>query len=325
MLVFVSTSAQLRFDERGELKIVQFTDAHLRQDREDQAQKTLERLRWIIELERPDVVVFTGDVVSYKHAALAWRKVLDTVAREGVSFVVLLGNHDLEFDLTAEDIATIVTSYPGSLNSASQGVLDDMAIEVLSSDGERVAALLYCLDSNDYSIIDGVKGYGWIEHEQIAWYRDISSRYRAINGGEPLPSYAFFHIPLPEYGEAVALGQSKLYGLRREKECAPELNSGMFHSMLEMGDVVATFVGHDHDNNYAIAHHGIALVYGHFSGDDTVYNNLYSGVRVIRLYEGERDFETWVRDYRRNHRGEYRDHLRFNARKGRFVEVSEHK
>lgn len=318
MLIVVSASAQLQFNDRGELKIVQFTDAHLRDDRPDQATLTLNRLKWIIDTEQPDVVIFTGDAVTDRRAAMSWRSLLDITARTETPFVVVLGNHDLEQDLTAEELAMLITSYPNTLNRAEDGTLDDLAIEVLSSNGERVAALLYCLDSQDYSTIEGVGGYGWIKHDQVAWYRTTSSLYTENNGGIPLPAYAFFHIPLPEYRDAADRNSKLLIGERGEDECAPELNSGMYLSMLEMGDVVATFVGHDHNNNYAVPYHDIALVYGHYSGDNTVYNNLYRGVRVIKLTEGERDFETWVTDDRPRNRGQKRDHVRFNTGKKRF-------
>ena len=34
------------------------------------------------------------------------------------------------------------------------------------------------------------------------WYVESSVGYTERNGGKPLPSLAFFHIPFPEYNEA---------------------------------------------------------------------------------------------------------------------------
>ena len=42
------------------------------------------------------------------------------------------------------------------------------------------------------------------------------------------------------------------------------LNPGMFAAMAECGDVMGTFVGHDHDIDYVVAEKGIALGYGRF-------------------------------------------------------------
>ena len=210
MMVVATTSAQLRFNANKEFKIVQFTDAHVRQDCEVEMRKTVERLRWIIRAEQPDVIIFTGDVVTGEPAVKGWRAILAPTAEANIPFVVVLGNHDREEDLSAEELARIICNYPNSLNSATAGRLDDIVMEVMSSDGNRPAALLYCLDSNDYSTIDGIDGYGWIGFEQIEWYRSTSRRYTEQNGGKPLPAYAFFHIPLPEYKMAADAAKERL-------------------------------------------------------------------------------------------------------------------
>ncbi|MDE6861995.1 MAG: metallophosphoesterase [Alistipes sp.] len=291
----VPAAEPLRFSDDGRFKIVQFTDAHVRCDKPDEMAKTVDRLEWIIAEENPDLVVFTGDVVTGRPAVKAWRAILAPVAKRGVPFVVVYGNHDREQDLKEPALAQVITAFPNSLNIKSDDRLADVAVEVLARDGDSVAAVLYCLDSHDYSTVDGIKGYGWIGFDQIDWYRKLSRAYTEANGGCPLPSYAFFHIPLPEYAEAYAASEKSVRGIRREDECAPKINTGMFAAMKECGDVVATFVGHDHDNDYIVPFHGIALVYGHYSGDNTVYNHLWRGVRVIELREGERNFRTWIR------------------------------
>ena len=80
-----------------------------------------------------------------------------------------------------------------------------------------------------------------------------------------------------------------------EKACAPLLNTGMFAAMKEAGDVMGTFVGHDHDNDYSVMWHGILLAYGRFTGGNTEYNHLQNGARVILMKENVRTFTTWIR------------------------------
>lgn len=79
-----------------------------------------------------------------------------------------------------------------------------------------------------------------------------------------------------------------------EKACAPAINTGMFAAMKEAGDVMGTFVGHDHDNDYSVMWKGIVLAYGRFTGGNTEYNHLSNGARVIVLKEGERTFTSWI-------------------------------
>lgn len=83
--------------------------------------KTIAQMRYILDAEHPDLVVFTGDVVTGKPAAQAWHRVLEPVAERNLPFCVVLGNHDAEQDLTRAEIGRIVTSYAGTLNTLGAG------------------------------------------------------------------------------------------------------------------------------------------------------------------------------------------------------------
>lgn len=312
----VSAQAQpatLRFGENRTFKIAQFTDIHLDPStprRLAQAGKTFARLDRILAGERPDLVVFTGDVVTGKPAAEGWKRVLAPVAERNLPFCVVLGNHDAEQDIPRAGIGRIVTSYAGTLNTLNaDGELADVVLEIAGK--KSPAALLYCLDSHDYSTVEGIDGYGWFTQDQIRWYRDRSAAYTAANGGKPLPALAFFHIALPEYVAAWRNPGNTHIGRAAEDECPGELNPGMFAAMVESGDVMGVFVGHDHDIDYVVAEKGIALGYGRFSGDDTTYNNLRPGVRILVLTEGERGFETWIHE----RDGRIADHVEFRGGK----------
>lgn len=291
----------LRFNKEGKIKIAQFTDVHLDLStpvRCAEAEKTIAQMYYIFDTEHPDFVMFTGDVVTGAPAADGWHRVLAAVAKYRLPFCVVLGNHDAEQDISRERIAQIVTSYPTSLNTRKSGELDDLVIEVKgpASAPDRTEALFYCLDSHADSPIEGIGDYAWFTPEQVLWYRNRSAEYTAGNGGKPLPALAFFHIALPEYVAAWRNPDNTHIGRAAEDECPGALNSGMFAAMRESGDVMGMFVGHDHDIDYVVSEKGIALGYGRFSGDNTTYNNLRSGVRLLVLTRGERGFETWIHE-----------------------------
>ena len=114
----------LHFGRDGKFRIAQFTDVHLDLGtpyRRAQAEKTIAQMRYILDAEHPDLVVFTGDVVTGKPAAEAWHRVLEPVAERNLPFCVVLGNHDAEQDLTRAEIGRIVTSYAGTLNTLGAG------------------------------------------------------------------------------------------------------------------------------------------------------------------------------------------------------------
>ena len=52
----------LKFDKNGEFKIVQFTDVHFKYGN-PASDIALKRINEVLDAERPDLVVFTGDVV----------------------------------------------------------------------------------------------------------------------------------------------------------------------------------------------------------------------------------------------------------------------
>ena len=297
----VSAQKTLRFNEDGKFKILQFTDTHLgtgngaSEYRCLQAEKTLARISRVVKQEKPDFIVLTGDIVTGGDASATWSRILDSLASFKTPFCIVYGNHDPERKLTRKEMSRLIVSTPYSLNILNSAEeLADVELEVLASQGDQPALLLYCMDSHDYSTIKSVKGYGWFTTDQIEWLRNSCNARTESNGGSSVPSLAFFHICLQEYGQAWSNPKNSRKGKRAEDECPGALNTGMFAAMVESGSVMGTFVGHDHDNDYVVAEKGIALGYGRFSGDDSTYNNLRPGARIIVVEEGQRCFESWI-------------------------------
>ena len=119
-------------------------------------------------------------------------------------------------------------------------------------------ANLYFFDSGAYSEQPGIGGYDWVRPNQIAWYSENSEVIRAANGGRLAPALAFFHIPILEY----ELVTDKV-GDTQEGVFDADLNSGLFTAFVEAGDVKATFVGHDHVNDYCGKYYSLNLCYGY--------------------------------------------------------------
>jgi len=300
----------LKFKANKTFKIVQFTDLHyvpfndtLRMDtaymkKVEASKDALENEAKVLDIEKPDLVIITGDIAWHEPAKQALLDVLKPILDRKLKFAITWGNHDHEQDLTNAQLQAIVEALPGNVG------IDDKTVEgqsdfVLPILGKNLkpAFLLYGFDSHAYSSFPQVKGYDWIKKSQIDAYQVKSAHYTKANGNKPLPALAFFHIPLPEYNLAAADESAFLFGYRGETSCAPKINTGLFAAMLNAGDVMGLFVGHDHNNNYITEYKGLSLGYGAFSGGKTVYFDLPcgNGGRVITLTEGERGYKTWIR------------------------------
>lgn len=284
----------LRF-KKGLFKIVQITDLHYKLGVKA-SEQGLACVREMVQTEKPDLVVVTGDIIYSAPADSTLSVVLKTFAQLGVPFCMTFGNHDYDFKTPAVVLYNQMQKTPNCVMPVLQGKNTDYSLPILSSNGKRTAAVLYCIDTHNKPAIGGIGGYQWISHNQITWYRQRSMVYKQKNGGRPVPSLAFLHIPLPEFNYATANTQCPMYGSRLEKAYSPSLNSGMFASIKEMGDIMGVFCGHDHDNDYAVSYFNVLLAHGRFSGGNTEYNHLTRGARVIVLKEGKREFDTWIRE-----------------------------
>ena len=298
LLLCVSMNAQkLFFKPDSTFKIVQFTDMHYVHG-DPKSDTTLLSIERILNAEKPDLIVFTGDIVTSNPVEEGWNVITKFAINRQIPFAVTLGNHDDEYDLTRSDLARLITQYPFNINKVKEEETGEFLNNVLQIYGSKhrmkTKSTLYLIDSKAYSTIDRVRGYGWISTETIDWYKKQSAWFTANNNLEPIPSLAFFHIPLPEYAKAFDDEKNIRFGERLEKECSPELNSGMFLAMKEMRDMMGVFTGHDHVNDYIVDYYDIALAYGRFSGWKTTYVPEINGARVIVLKEGEREFDTWI-------------------------------
>lgn len=277
----------------GKLKIVQLTDIHWDPQSKNCAQ-TAKTIETVLALEKPDIAMLTGDVVTEKPGPEGWKAIIALLEKAQVPFTVMMGNHDAEvmpkreiYDLLAQSPYFIGEKGPATIHGCGNYV-----VPVYGADHKTAKALLYCIDSNDYPESKDYGTYDWIHFDQIAWYRQTSARFTKENGDNPLPALAFFHIALPEY-DAIP-NNGTMLGEKNEGSGASKINSGLFASFIEMGDVMGAFVGHDHDNDFIGTHYQIALAYGRVTGTDA-YGDLERGMRVIELKENERSFDTWVR------------------------------
>lgn len=307
LLLSVIASAQkpvLRFHD-GDFKIMQITDLHLieRDDFKPLRDSTYTLIEDMIDAEKPDLVVLTGDCVIWCNAEQGWKELTDLFVKKGMPFTVTFGNHDEETDWNNARILDYLKDVPYCLSFDESAVSGsgNCSIPVLSSEGDQVKWVLYMFDSHNNTKDRTMGYYDWIRHDQIDWYRERSDRYTAANGGNPLPSLAFFHIPFEEFETMKSMFGK--YGSFKENVCSPRVNSGLFSSFLDKRDVIGVFVGHDHNNDYLVDAGGrICLAFGRKTGYIPAYTELFDrGCRIINLHEDDHRFDTYIEDLNGQH------------------------
>ena len=242
-------------------------------------------------------MIFTGDIIYSKPALENMRNVLKTVSDSKIPFSIVFGNHDNEQGATKEELLKVAESLPYSLTADEVPEISGVgnyALTVRSSDGKKDAFVLYCIDSNTYSTIKGVK-----DTIILSVTRSIGivrkARVYPNNGESRFLLWLSSISRCRNLIKRLPMRMPNSMAYVEKKACAPALNSGLFTAIKENGDVMGIFVGHDHDDDYAVCWHDVLLAYGRFTGGPTEYIHLPNGARIIELNEGARTFKTWIR------------------------------
>ncbi|KAF0692277.1 Aste57867_16645 [Aphanomyces stellatus] len=141
---------------------------------------------------------------------------------------------------------------------------------------------------------------GDVSPEQIKYAKQLAASHK----GENVPALMFFHIPIPEYKEGPVL-----QGERNEGWVSAS-QSGVFDAMVQMGDVKASFCGHNHLDDFCSKKGNISLCISGSSGYGWAYGKPTFS-RTARVIEWTKDaaqesINTWL--YLHNS-GESADHL----------------
>ena len=328
--------APLRFRADGTFRILHLTDVHLmdlemkdddpaRTDPQRCEARTFEVLEKSVDLVQPDLAVLTGDVVNgylrdlnYNYLYRIIRKVTDVFARRNVPMAVTFGNHDSELNFHREIQTAMYMEYDGfygTFNAEEMHGCGNCFLPIFSRDGSaRKAFGLWLIDSGDYlrdADANILEGYDYVHESQIAWYEKTAAALKAENGGVPLPSILFQHIPVQQEYDLIRKADAPVPGTNgftrdgvywyipdavsgrlREPPCPPAGDHReQFESWLRTGDVLAAFFGHDHVNDFVAEKDGILLVQTLCAGQFTY--GIERGCRSIILHEDDpRNIET---------------------------------
>lgn len=290
----------LKYNADGKFRIVQFTDTHYIAG-DERSPRALNNVREMLDIEKPDLVIHTGDIIFGRPAQQSLKEILSPMGERQIPWAVALGNHDGQFGMSRKEVYDYIRTLPYNINTAQKpGVTGDSNdVITISSPKGKVDRVLYLLDTGDRYYHEGKDMWGSLVMNQVDWYQAQAQTLSMTNGGKRVPALMFQHIPVTEFTTALAdKANHVMVGNQTEAVCSPEYNTGVFERIQQPGDVEAMICGHDHDNDYNMRWHGFNFIYGRFSGCDTVYNNLKpNGCRVIELTQGKPGFHTYIRHF----------------------------
>lgn len=310
----------LQFDENGKFKIMVIADP---QDGHPTKVSMINFINEALDAEQPDVVVFLGDNVCKDSENIeSYHELLDPLVERGIPFTFVYGNHDDESapNLTKEDILEIYQQFLGCLAYDADPDLHGCAthnLPILSSDGSKVAFNMWMFDSGDYvndengnHKVNGITYYDCVRKDQIEWYQNVSKQLEEENGGL-VPSLVFQHIITQEamqniFFDTPVKGNTNLTynftngkyssifpnvanidGIMMERPCPSFDNDGEWDALVERGDVMAVFTGHDHVNNFTTTVDGIDAVAVAGATYNSYGKDYLRGAKIITLDENK--------------------------------------
>lgn len=313
--VFVSAegNSQLQFGTDGKFKIMLFADI---QDDDPIEETTLQMMHECLDKYKPDLVVYLGDNgVAYTEKEYSTVKAITAPCVEkGVPYAIVFGNHDGEREVSRERLLTYYQEFGCLTTDADPDIYGcgNCNLPILSSDGKKTAFNLWLIDSGSSNPDKEVGGYDYVHEDQIEWYKNTAEELKKANGGKVVPSILFQHIIMPEAYEAIyprlpfKMGKdytidgttyfpvpffNRHRGIILEP-CSPSfVNAGQWDAMVETGDVIATFHGHDHVNDFTATYEGIDIVNVPTVGCQAYSDAISRGAGLITL--DEKDLSTY--------------------------------
>lgn len=301
---------QLRFRPDGTFRILFLSD--FQETFEDFDPRTLRGVNAVLDAEKPDLVVLCGDNCNGPmiHSEEDLRKYLDRMlepfVQRGIPWCHVNGNHDYDADVPMDAQMRIYSAIPGCLTGSAPGIpgYTNFVLPILSSDGERIISAVWGLDTGhsmneireglvEDALIPGLplpaSNWNIVRFEQQMWYWNQSIALEQ-QAGHKIPGVMTFHVAawefdyMRKYSDAlnVAGNTAEQYGLGA-------LNSGIFATLVQRGDVKCILCGHTHCNTCSAKYCGIEMCNVGSAGYSAYGDDELRGGRIVELTESSPD------------------------------------
>ncbi|MBO4219486.1 MAG: metallophosphoesterase [Clostridia bacterium] len=327
----LDTKVKLNFSREGSFRILLFSDIQCSRNGDPRIKEAMEK---IVCDKSPDLVLWGGDNPFGAGTEEEFIELIsffsEPMEKRGIPWALTYGNHDdaMLKSASVDRAQQIMESeFPYFVSKHTDGIhgVSNYVLPVYASDGSgRIALNVFSLDTGrrisemngegvlradirssvrlENPVMGLDNGFDIIRFDQLKWYWDTSEMIEKANGKTPA-------IMLTHYcpHETVAIRDNPeatgMTGEFSESISPGPLNCGLFATVLERGDVMGIYFGHNHRNSAEGRYCGVRLgyigsigfdAYGFKRDFDSVKNRL-RGARLLTF--DEKDIENYTSEY----------------------------
>lgn len=227
------------------------------------------KIKQIIKLTTPDLIVITGDTLDNIGGKKDIIKIANFMDSFQIPWAPVYGNHDHWARVSIKEQNKIYESSKYCLFKTGD-VADSNGnyYYTIKNQNEAIYSLIF-MDSKE-------KGFN--AHHTI-WYESVINKINQENN-KTVPNMVFCHIPIPEIVDAYdayVKDNSIGTGVTGEEVSPHEHNYGIFDKMVELGSTKIVAFGHDHVNSLHVKYKDIMLCYGLKIGYTSYYDKNIQG------------------------------------------------
>lgn len=251
---YPETTGTIAIKDPSRFTLMQFTDVHLNQVREEVPnayERTISEWKQLVDRYNPDMIAVTGDFWHENYDGRG-EEFMHDAARHlsalGRPWTFSWGNHD-----KLADIVKGHDFFHDAQHCVYRGgpAYGNYTVDITGPDGKPVWELI-CLNTSRNGLVGP-------SHD---WLTKLASD--RANAPKRPGSFGLFHIPLKQYADAIKTPAGS--GIQLEPVSSGDENGSALGLLKSLGSVRACFCGHDHKSDYSGNVDGIELVYGRSSG-----------------------------------------------------------
>ncbi|KAK9062194.1 hypothetical protein SSX86_019380 [Deinandra increscens subsp. villosa] len=320
-------------------KVALFADLHFGENAwsdwgPDHDLSSVKVMSTILNVEKPDFVVYLGDVVTANNflthnASLYWDQAISPTRARNIPWATLFGNHDdthFEWPIewfSSSGIPQILCPSANASGGDGCSFRGTTRLELTMNELRRNPGLSYT-GFGPQSLWPSVSNYvhtilspksdhklpvmimyfldsgggsypGVISTIQSEWFHNKSQE---LNPDSSIPEIVFWHIPSQAYkkvAKKAAAGEIQCAGSMFEEGVAPQdAEMGMMKLLKERPSVKAIFVGHNHGLDWCCPYEKMWLCYARHTGYGG-YGTWPRGARILEITDDPFSLKSWIR------------------------------